>query len=220
MRNRPFTEIMAALSACAAWAAISFSTSEFTPRIDRKLHQATGRALAFEALGILKPGGRITLITRDTATFPQPAMDILLDSFTREIRRAGAVVASTHFVQVDPLRPVEVPPGDFFELIRRASAEHVIVSFMGPPLLSEEQRNQLGRVKPKIVAFCSGNLAENIDLSRLFDAGLLHAAVVSRRGSSAAGDTPRKIPEAFDDLYTTVTARDLSKLPAHLGAAQ
>ena len=220
MRNRASIDTTAILITGAALAAMVVSLFEFGPHVDRDLHRVIGKALAKEALSVLKPGGKISVIARDIATFRHPGMEILLNSFTREVRRAGAVVASTHFVQVDPLRPVEVPPGDFFELIRRASENQVIVSFMGPPVLNEEQRNQLGRIKPKIVAFCSGNLAESVDLHRLFEAGLLHAAIVNRLFPPAKADPPAKNPLTFDQLYLIVTARNLSQLPSRFGSAE
>jgi hypothetical protein len=116
-------------------------------------------------------------------------------------------------VQTDPLRPVDVPPGDFFELIRKSPSGHVIVSLLGPPVLTEEQRNKLGRVLPKVVALCSGSLAETVDLRQLFNAGLLHAAVISRPVSSFAAEKAQKSPQGFDQLYAIVNTADLSKLP-------
>jgi hypothetical protein len=219
MRNRRSTEISALLAAVLALAGIFFSVFGFGPRVDRKVHQEIGQALAKEAVGLLGKGGQIAIVTRDTASFRQPAIEMALAGFKQEILRAGAVIASTQEVQVDPLRPVEVPPGDFFELIRRAPAQNVIVSFMGPPLLTDAQRGKLGRIQPKIVAFCSGSLAENVDLRRLFEAGLLHAAVVNRRLPPDGSDKAQKITETFAQLYVTVTARDLSKLPPPAGTA-
>ena len=206
--------MIALLSAAAASATIFLSSCEFPPRVDRNLHATIGKALAKEALGLLGKGGQITLITRDTEAFPQPALDVLLASFRREVRRAHATIAATQLVQADPLRPVDVPPGDFFELIRRSPSENVIVSLLGPPLLTAEQRDKLGRVKPKVVAFCSGSLAEMIDLRQLFSAGLLHAAVISRPGAPFEADKPPKTPREFGELYGILKAADLSTWPS------
>src|SRR5688572_7068973 len=117
MRNRRSTELIALLSAATASVTIFLSSCELAPRINRTLHAAIGKALAKEALSLLGRGGQITVITRDTEAFPQPAMDVLLASFRREVRRADATIAAIQLVQADPLRPVDVPPGDFFELI-------------------------------------------------------------------------------------------------------
>ena len=209
MRNRNSTDIVAILTASAAFAAIFLSSWGFGPPVDRKLHSEIGRVLAKEALSLLPRGGQIAVITRDTEAFPQPALDTLLNSFEQEVRRAGDITVGTQTIQLDPLRPVEVPPGDFYELIRRSTAERIIVSLLGPPVLTKEQRAALGHVKPKIVAFCSGNLAETLDLNELFSAGLLHVALINRPPSPATVDMPPKRSGTFERLYTVVRA-DLS----------
>ena len=188
-----------------ASSAILVSTlGRFPPRLDRGLHSAIGETLAREAIRLRGPEGKITLISRDTQSFRQPALDVLLKAFQREVGRQGVPIAFTQSLQTDPLRPAEVPSGDFFEAIRRAPAGHVIVSLLGPPLLSEEQRKKLGVIKPKIVAFCSGDLANTLDLRQLFQAGLLHAAVVSRPPTPAATKGLTKGSGAFDALYKIV----------------
>src|SRR5437667_3858668 len=126
MRNRISTDIVAILTASTALAAIILSSWEFGPPVDRKLHSEIGRVLAKEALSLLRPGGQITVITRDTEAFPQPALDVLLKTFQQEIRRAGDIKVGIQIVQLDPLRPVEVPPGDFYELIRRSTADRLL----------------------------------------------------------------------------------------------
>src|SRR5687767_5703899 len=81
------------------------------PRIDKRLHSEIGRALAAECIALLKPGGKVTIIARDTETFAQPAMVVLMASIQREFDRAGAVVRSIEPIQLDPIRPNEVPAG-------------------------------------------------------------------------------------------------------------
>ena len=218
MGKRNATNIAAVLIVGAAFAAIFLSTSEFGPPVDRKLHSEIGRVLAREALSLLRPGGQITVITRDTEAFPQPALDILLNSFEEEIRRGGKIKIGTQLVQLDPVRPVEVPPGDFYELIRRSTADRVIVSLLGPPVLTREQRDALGRVRPKVIAFCSGNLAETLDMSELFEAGLLHVALVNRGASNDAVQVSRSSSISFDRLYTVL--RGSSQRQANVRASR
>src|SRR5687767_7849330 len=206
MRNRRSTEIITLLSSAAALVTLFLSSCELPPRTDRKLHASIGKALAKEALRLLGTGGQITVITRDTEAFPQPALDILLASFERAVRREDVIIAEVQSVQADPLRLVDVPPGDFYELIRRSKSGYVIVSLLGPPLLTADQQNKLGRVQPRIVAFCSGTVAETVDLRKLFQAGLLHAAIVNRPASPLAPSGPSKSPHDFDQLYKVVVA--------------
>ena len=104
--------------------------------------------MAQQTLRHLKPGGQVILITRDTTTFENPATDVQLASFRKTLRKARVTVGLIQSLQVDPLRPMEVPSGDFQELIRKAPKGSVIVSFMGPPpLLSSAQRQHLEETK-------------------------------------------------------------------------
>ena len=204
MRNRKRTNFICILATGAALGVILLASFEFGPSIDGRLHSEIGRALAREALSLLPPGGEITVVTRDTEAFPQPALDILLKGFRREVRQAGAIAVTTKSLPLDPLRPVEVPPGDFYELIRRSDDRRVIVSLLGPPALTAEQRGALGSVQPKIVAVCSGNLAEALDLGQLFDSGLLHVALINRPMERSTADTTSRGAMGFDQLYTVV----------------
>ena len=203
-------EIVAGLAALAALLLILPSSCAFAPPVDRQVHAAIGQALGREAINLLGPGGGVTVITRDTAAFPHPALDIVLEHLKREVSRAGGKVVGTRLIQLDPIRPAEVPPGDFVELIQRSSPGQVIVSLLGPPFLSQDQRRRLGRIKPRIVAFCSGNLAENLDLPSFFEAGLLHAALVSQPLSSLRADASHSSAERFAQLSRTVRAPDLA----------
>jgi hypothetical protein len=208
MRNSSGIDILAGLCLTGALATILFVSRESSPGLDRALHAAIGRALAKETLGLLGPGGKITLISRDTETFRQPALEVLLKSFQREIRRAHVTIAKAQLLQTDPLRPIDVPPGDFFELLRRCPPGDAIVSLLGPPFLTPEQRNRLGPIQPKIVAFCPGPLGETTDLRQLFNAGLLHSAVVVRQESLVPANSGARPPRSFDELYTIVRASD------------
>ena len=115
-------------------------------------------------------------------------------------------------LQVDPLRPLQVPAGDLHELLRRGAVGDVIVSFMGAPLLSDEQRASLGGVKPKVVAFCPGGIFGIQELKALAGQGLLHAAVVSRPAKAGASSATGPGREPFDALYERLD-------PAALGGA-
>jgi hypothetical protein len=211
MQNNKAIGVAAGLATLGASAMVWFSTREFPPRFNPKPHEAAGKALAQQSLDWVKPGGQIIVIARDTTTFKQPAAEILLASFTKTIRSAGAANLVVRSMQVDPLRPVVAPAGDFADLIRKAPEGSVIVSLMGPPLLTEEQRSQLGEIKPKIIAFCPGTMIDGAGLRQLFEQRLLNAAVVSKR-SPVASASPNS-PEAwFEEYFVTVTASNLGDL--------
>jgi hypothetical protein len=205
--------VAAGLVTVAAWAALWVANQGgFGPTINSKPHEASGWMLARQALELLQPGAPLVVITRDTTAFKNPASDFQLAGFKNTLRQAGVTISKLQALQVDPLRPVEVPPGDFFELIRNTPKGGVIVSFMGPPLLSELQRKQLGEVKPSILAFCSGSLADSVDLRTLFDQGLLQRAIVSRTNVLRAPDASPDLQRWFDQSFVVITASNHASL--------
>ena len=184
--------------------ALALATHEFPPRIDRPLHAAIGQALAQEALRLLGPGEEITVITRDTEAFPQPALSVLLDHFRQAVHRAGKATPTVQFVQSDPLRPAQVPAGDFFELVRRSRSGSVIVSLLGPPTLRADLRINPAAIRAKIVAFCPLQDDTPASLRALFLPGTIEAAVVRRQIAGAGTSKPPQGTRAFEQLYRVV----------------
>lgn len=198
-------QIVAVLTIIAAWSLLCLTLNGgLGPRVDAGAYETSGRLMAQQALACLEPGGQITVITRDTSTFKNPASDIQLASFRKAIHQAHAGIGTLHELQVDPLRPIAVPPKDFCDIIRNTPQGSVIVSFMGPPVLTGAERSRLGEIQPAIVAFCSGAPPEFAGLRSLFEQGLLQAAVVDRRGSEPS--------------FLTLTAANFSELSVSQGA--
>jgi len=192
--------------------AIHLVTGNGAPEFNEKPHEAIGMVLGRETLSFLKPGGKVTVFTRDTATFKNPAMDVLLNAFKKAIKRANAPLV-VHALQVDPLPPVEVPPGDFFEAMRKSAAGDVIVSFMGAPLLNDVQRSNLPeQVGAKIVVFCPGVQSERVDFQDLFQQGIVNAAVISRRPGARSEEKPKDLQGWFDQSFVEVTSKNVASL--------
>ena len=211
--------ILAVSAIIGAWSILLVSLhGGLGPRVDARPYEASGRLMAQQTLACLANGGQITVITRDTATFKNPATDIQLASFQKAIGKAHATIHSLRELQVDPLRPIAVPSGDFCEAIRNTPKGSVIVSFMGPPLLTEAERSRLGEIKPAIVAFCSGTLPELVDLRPLFDQGLLQAAVVYRRGVGRAAPGAANQRDQSEQSFLMITAANVADLSAWRGS--
>lgn len=214
MRDRKIIQAVAAIITVGAVAAMVITErGGFAAGVNAAPHRAAGAELAHQALALLKPGGQITVITRDTAAFQNPASDFLLEGFQGELRRAHAGISTIEKLQVDPLRLIEVPSGDFQKWIHHAVAGDVIVSFMGPPLLTPEQRHQLGEIQPAIVVFCPGSWTDRVDFRPLFAQGLLRAAIVSRCDQPSAAANP----DRFDQNFAVVTKANVDEFLAAVG---
>jgi hypothetical protein len=201
----------------ASLGAIWRALHDAPPSTPTALPAEIGRVLAAEAGKRLGPGGRILLIARDTESFAQPSFDALNASVQQALKQAGTPPALVRAIQLDPLRPLQVPPGDFVELLRKAGTADVIVSLLGPPFLSDEQRAALGTVKPKVVAFWPGTVAEYGNLRPLFEQHLLSAAILHRpeglglRGNGGAASGGRA--SQFDTLYQVVAGTGIPPVP-------
>ena len=124
---------------------------EWPPSTAADVNAELGRALAKETIQAIQPGGQVLAICRDTQEFPQPAMTQALRSFTKYLKTSGVEIRSIQSIAVDPLRPDEVPAGDFCEWIRKSKKSDVIVSFLGSPNLTEDQRLQLQHFRLVVV---------------------------------------------------------------------
>jgi len=206
------------LALLVAGAAVWRSLHEGAPSLPSAIHRDVGRTLAAEAGKLLRPGGRVVVIYRDTESFPQPAFDFALAALKGALKEAGLPAPITRAIQLDPLRPLQVPPGDFLELIRKAGVADVIISLMGPPFLSDEQRASIGTVKPRMVAFWPGTIAEYANLKPLFEQHLLSAAIIHRpealglAGPARTGNSMPS-PERFDALYQVVSGNGIPSVP-------
>ena len=214
MRDTKTTRVVASLIIVGALAFLDLHFFPFTPLPNAHVHEAIGQILGEEAGRLLGPGGRVLVISRETTEFESPATEMQLKGFHRTLQGTGHTVALTRLIRVDPLRPVAVPPGDFFELLRKTSTNDVVVSFMGPPALNDEQLARLGGFQARVAALCTGPTPNQVDLRRLFTNDVLQAAVLSRREAAVTGlrpDTPRGW---FDLFYRLVTRTNLADLPA------
>jgi hypothetical protein len=183
------------------------------PRLDTRLYEVSGRLVAQQALALLGGGGQITVIARDTAAFKNPATDIQMASFRKALGKAHVTVRSLRQLQVDPLRPIAVPSSDFYEALRDTPKGSVIVSFMGPPVLTPAERSRLKEINPAVVAFCSGGTEPLAELRSLFEQGLLHAAVVDRRAWSAERGAANQ-QDRPEESFLTLTPANVAELTA------
>ena len=204
--NKKLINILAGAVILAALAWLYLFFNPWPPAIDRPLHNRVGEVLAGEAIKLVEPGARIIVIARAKEPFQVPAAAAQLDAFLRAIEKSGKNVSTTRLLKVDPLRVTSVPTGDFFDLIRQAGANDVIVSFLGPPLLNDDQLARLAGKRPRILALCSGAMPHQVDLRKMFERQLLRTAVISRPNAPARG--------TFDQMFQVITSANVSELPA------
>ncbi len=214
MANKTAKTVVASLIIVGALGCLFFSLHEFGPDFDPKPHEALGQVMAEEAAKLVESGGRVIVIARSTAIFRNPAADVQWQSFYRSIQKAKLIIAATNIFKINPILLVRVPPGDFVEILRRASESDVVVSFLGPPVLNAEQLGRLGEPRPKVLALCAGSMPSQINLKQLFQMRLLHVAIISRKNAALSSPPPTGPAGWFEQLYLVVTPANLADLPS------
>jgi hypothetical protein len=183
------------------------------PPLDARPHQGLGAALAEEAMKLGDASTRLIVIVRDQVSFQLPATKAQLDSFHRTLKTAGRSAATVRTIKEDPLRVVGVQPGEFFELLRQAKENDVFVSFLGPPVLAEDQLRKLGPKRPRVAALCAGAMPARVDLKKAFEQQLLHTAIVSR-AEAPANVASGNAQAAFEQRFKVITSANLAELSA------
>jgi len=203
--------IVATLVILVSWGVIFMAVRPFPPQFDLSPHKALGEILGAEAQKLCEPGSRIIVIVRDTQEeFKAPASEAQFTGFQQALKKVGAKITTAHRFKIDPLRVVGVAGGDFLEVLRRCADNDVVVSFLGPPTLSEDQLVKLGNKRPKILAVCSGAMPQIVDLRKLFDQKLLNVAVISRSDVTRADSGGNAA--AFDRMFKLITPGNIADL--------
>ena len=185
---------------------------EPTPKVEPRPHLALGEALVEQTIKALGKGGRITLIAPDTAMARHPGAEVQLIAFHEGLRQAKLSVAATNLVKLDPLRPVRVPPGEFADILRKQAEGDVVVSLLGPPLLTPDQKVRVGEKRPRVIAVCSGDMPRYVNLKPLFDDNFLYAAIISRPAPEGPPQS-EKLSQWFNQYFKWITAQNLADLP-------
>jgi hypothetical protein len=203
-------KVKAGVSLVTIIASLGFLLFRFfgpAPGIDARSHVGIGNVLAEQASKALGKGGHITLIAPDTTVFRWPGPEVQLKAFHRALRKANLAVSFTNLVKLDPGRLVHVNPEDFINVLRKQSDADVVVSLLGPPTPTAEQRGKLNSKHGRVIAVCAGDMPKQINLSALFDDGLLNAAIVSRPAPTIGSPETSDPKLWFDHFYEVVTSK-------------
>ncbi len=219
MQSQQIKTLLALLLLLAALAVAGFRILSQRPQVEERPHVAIGEILAEQALNLTKGGGRILLIAPDTTMFRHPGPEVQLEAFHQALKKGGASVSATNLIKLDPLRLIRVPSGDFAEIIRKSGENDVIVSLLGPPVLTAEHRARLTAKHGRVVAVCSGDTPRQLNLKSLFEDGFLHVAVISRTHPPTGLPQSKDPRDWFNHYYEVITPANAGEMSVPLETA-
>ena len=205
--------------ALAGWAI--FSTLH-SPRsgLDKKAFKGLGEAVAQAASQAVGDHGQIVLVTYFVNQSGTPSAEWLntqLDGFMNALRaHPGVVIAATERVELG-LSPDEAAAkgmdtaASYFALATKYPNAGAIVLLTDVPNLGPDDLSRLPKPLPKIIAV--SNSAGIPNLRRLFEAGVLQAAILPRWEPLADAAQPHTPAEWFARNFLVVTPTNINVLP-------
>jgi hypothetical protein len=115
-----------------------------------ELFRAVGRGVAEQTAGLVGKQKELVLVAWDPKRSPFPDVDAQANAFIKAAKKLGLSVVATQLLPLTSDGTRGVPGEQFLELGRRFPTA-VIVSFVGPPLLTAEQLRGLPASRPKCV---------------------------------------------------------------------
>lgn len=198
-----------------ALSSLLLTTVEFQPPLPTQNlmpAQGVGQVVAEETAKLLTNRGTIVVVVMDTGPIENKTSDAELNAFTEAIQAHREITVNT-IEKIPSSAVIRTPMGKvireerFLELFQQHPDADAIVSFIGPPGLTEEQIAGLAPDRPKLVAV-AGPATSASDLGRLFEARVLHLAITARGApGSDDGRSPQTPREWFDRNYVVVTAQ-------------
>ncbi len=182
------------------------------PQHNVALHRRVGEIMAEQAAKALGSKGKLVLLTIPTGN--EPELRTQLEWFRRHLKTLGDFDIKEHEFDIKDQPKYGLGNGlsgrRYLRMVKNNPNATGIVSFIGAPKLSEEDCAELKK-GPKFIA--ESRSPDN--LPKLFEKGLIQAAVVSRFSFPAPGPLQPKTPqEWFDKRYQIVSADMVKSIPA------
>ena len=188
------------------------SPSSRIAKVSNQLHTAIGEVAAEQTLALLGRSPKVIVISVEPAPSEFAAATAELAGFMKIAKlRGGLTVVAVEHVNAEEFRRVMSTANFGFSaerysrLLEKYPGVDGIVSFVGGPLLTEEQAQSLPEKLPKFVAVQGMGFGGN--LRRLFENKVIQVAITPRHDVSSAGaKEPKTGREVFDRHYQVITA--------------
>ncbi len=183
-----------------------------TPKRDKKPYIAIGEVMAEETAKLLNNQGQVVVVDMDIRQWPMGK--IQREAFQKILgKHQGITMAGTENVPMEKVYRSD--PGMaftsemFFELLSKYPNISAIVSFLGAPVLQDEEIARLGTNIPKIIVLSPIGTG----LKKLLEGQVVQVAIVSRSESGLPSSKESEtIREWFDRHYQVLSPESESSI--------
>ncbi len=218
--KRPLVKAISVFLILVSTTSIFLSQCKFKPRSSIRPYEALGYGMAMEVIETSSGQPSQIVIVDDFQQHTESrAFQKQMSLFHETLQKEPAVriLATETLPQQPPYDSQQgahftslrgfgegMPSEIYFRILKDHPEASVIVSFIGPPILTEEEFAQLPQRLPRMIAYCS----HESGLKQHFADRILFQAVVPKK-PFPKGKPPRSIENTFQFYYKVVTARDV-----------
>ena len=177
-------------------------------KIDLRRYRALGYGMAIETSKLLHDQGQIIVVSFDRSAPVMKPFQIEMDTFYSTIKKeTHLTVLREETAPTTAIAAAGIGMSMDSKIYKKLIAENpkisAIVSFLGPPRLTDEEFNQLPTELPKVVAYT----ANPHGLKRIFGDQLIHVAIANAFPPQKS-KPGKKLQDLFNFYYKVITEKD------------
>jgi hypothetical protein len=169
-----------------------------------------GEVVAEQTLKAINNRGQVVVWLFKHTDENNPAMEAILKALNDALKKAPNVkllpnekVMMASGGEGVTSEVAGIPKSQFLDLMQKYSAANLVISFIGMPPLSAQDKRSLGDKFPKLLIV---DTFEYAGQAKQYDPQLVAAAIVPRLGTVATNNEARTARQMFDRYFQVLTA--------------
>lgn len=219
MQRNTIIGTIAVLAILAAVTSIFFTKRGSGYNSSFKPSEALGKVLAEETAALLNQRGRIVVIEWDLKPDQLPRSSEQVKSFKETLKKKkGISIVHSHLISAEGPPMMVLGSGlsgaGFLQVAEKYADADAVVSFVGLPLLSRQQLEQIKTPRPKVVIVDVVSIEKiarppGVSVEELIKSGAIDLAVVSTTGDTAnARGNSKPMGGNFDPYFKILSAQN------------
>ena len=168
-----------------------------------------GEVVAEQTLKAVNNRGQVVIWMFKHTDENNPAMEAILKSLTESLKKAPNVkLLPSEKVTINTAgegvsEVAGIPKSQFLDLLEKYSTANFVISFVGVPSLTAQDKRSLGEKHPKLLVV---DTFEYAGQAKQYDPQLVATAIVPRLGGVSTNTEAKTARQMFDRYFQVLTA--------------
>ncbi len=208
-KKKPIVKTISIVVIMVSLSTIFLNQCHFQPRMNLRPYQGLGYGMAIETSKLLNKKGQIAVIYLDGSELNIKPFKVQMATFFTTLKEESNITVAYE----EKISPKSLPRGLgsnidsklYFKILEQHPNLSAIVSFLGPPQLTDEDWSKIPQEIPKMIIYS----VTAHGLKKLFNEQIVQIAIVNN-SLRIEGTTHKKLPDIFDYYYKVVTEKELT----------